>query len=311
MKDRFNREITYLRLSLTDRCNFRCKYCMPDGNSFHNTELTFDELYNICVCAVELGIKKIRITGGEPLCRNGVEDFCKVIRNIKGLEELTLTTNGSLLADKAENLKDAGISRLNISLDTLKRERFRELTGVDKFDDVIKGIEVAKQHSFKQLKINVVLMKDYNTDEISDFVELTKYNDISVRFIELMPIGNLSNFNKRYIKADVVLEKEPQLKLIKASGVAQIYQKLGYKGTVGLIKPMSQKFCDVCNRIRITCDGKLKTCLHSAEEYDLRGLNGDLLKSKFVEAILNKPDSHSLSETCFSNSLRYMNQIGG
>ncbi len=311
MKDRFNREISYLRLSLTDRCNFRCRYCIPEGKSFSNSELTFDELYNICVCAVELGIKKIRITGGEPLCRNGVENFCKRISNIEGLEELTLTTNGSLLADKAEKLKDSGVSRINISLDTLKREKFKALTGVDKFDDVIKGIETAKKYSFRQIKVNVVLMKDYNIDEISDFVELTKDNDISVRFIELMPIGNLSDFNKRYIPADVVLKNEPDLKLIKVSGVAQIYQKPGYIGTIGLIKPMSQKFCDVCNRIRITCDGKLKTCLHSAEEYDLRGLNGDLLKSTFVEAILNKPDSHSLSETCFSNSLRYMNQIGG
>lgn len=284
---------------------------MPEGKLFNNTELTFDELYNISVCAVELGIKKIRITGGEPLCRTGVEDFCRMISNIEGLEELTLTTNGSLLADKAVELKDAGVSRINISLDTLKSERFKELTGVDKFEDVIKGIETAKKISFRQLKINVVLMKNINVDEISDFVELTKDNDISVRFIELMPIGNLNDFNNQYIPADVVLNKEPKLKLIKVSGVAQIYQKPGYIGTIGLIKPMSQKFCDVCNRIRITCDGKLKTCLHSAEEYDLRGLNGDLLKSTFIEAVLNKPDSHTLSHTCFSKSLRYMNQIGG
>ena len=154
-------------------------------------------------------------------------------------------------------------------------------------------------------------MNNYNIDEISDFVELTKNSSISVRFIELMPIGNCFNYNSQYISADVVLKKEPELKLIDFKGVAQIYQKNGYKGTIGLIRPLSDKFCDICNRIRITSDGKLKTCLHSSEEYDLRGLKGDDLRRKFIEAIINKPDSHTLTETCFSKTTRYMNEIGG
>lgn len=311
MKDGYNREISYMRLSLTDRCNFRCKYCMPKGYYLNSRELTYDELYDICVCAVELGIKKIRLTGGEPLLRDDIVGFCKLVSNINGLEELTLTTNGSLLAKYCEALKLAGVSRINISLDTLKSNRFKALTGVDKFADVINGIETAKNIGFKQIKINVVLMKNINLDEISDFVELTKKDNVSIRFIELMPIGNYLDYNNLYVPADIVLESEPELKLIKTNGVAQIYQKPGYLGTVGLIKPMSQKFCDMCNRIRVTSDGKIKPCLHSSDEYDLIGLKGDKLKLKFLEAINNKPNSHILNETCFSSSSRYMNQIGG
>ena len=311
MKDRYNREISYLRLSVTDLCNLRCRYCMPDGCMHQNKTLPFDDLFNICECAVDLGIKKIRITGGEPLVRDGVIDFCHKVRNINGLQELTLTTNGVLLKDKAQALKNAGVSRINISLDTLKSDKFKSLTGYDKLNDVLSGIETAKALNFEQIKINVVLMNNFNTDEISDFIELTKDENISVRFIELMPIGNCYYYNSQYISADVVLETEPKLKLIKFSGVAQVYQKEGYKGTVGLIRPLTDKFCNVCNRIRVTSDGKLKTCLHSSDEYNLAGLKGDLLRETFVQAIMNKPDAHSLTQTCFSNTSRFMNEIGG
>ncbi|MBQ8539206.1 MAG: GTP 3',8-cyclase MoaA [Ruminococcus sp.] len=311
MKDRYNREISYMRLSVTDLCNLKCKYCMPDGCINHTVPLSFEEMFDICKCAVDLGINKIRITGGEPLIREGIVEFCDKLSSIKNLKELTLTTNGVLLKDKADALKQAGVSRINISLDTLKRDKFRDITGFDKLTDVMYGIKVAEKLGFEQLKINVVLMNNYNIDEISDFVELTKNSSISVRFIELMPIGNCFNYNSQYISADVVLKKEPELKLIDFKGVAQIYQKNGYKGTIGLIRPLSDKFCDICNRIRITSDGKLKTCLHSSEEYDLRGLKGDDLRRKFIEAIINKPDSHTLTETCFSKTTRYMNEIGG
>lgn len=311
MKDRYNREISYMRLSVTDLCNLKCRYCMPDGCVCHNTPLPFDDLYDICECAVGLGIKKIRITGGEPLVRDGIVEFCKKVNSINDLSELTLTTNGILLKEKAELLKQAGVSRINISLDTLKREKYKEITGYDKLSDVLRGIEKAKKLEFEQLKINVVLMNNFNTDEISDFVELTKDSNVSVRFIELMPIGKYSDYSSQYISADIVLKTEPTLKLVDFSGVAQVYKKDGYKGTVGLIRPLSEKFCDVCNRIRITSDGKLKTCLHSCDEYDLKGLKGELLRKKFVEAILNKPDSHLLTQTCFSNSSRFMNEIGG
>lgn len=311
MKDRYNREISYLRLSVTDLCNLKCRYCMPDGCLHHQEPLSFEDLFNICECAVELGIKKIRITGGEPLVRDGVIEFCEKLSNIKGLHELTLTTNGVLLKDKASALKKAGVSRINVSLDTLKKDKFKSVTGYDKLSDVLNGIETAKKFDFKQIKINVVLMKNFNTDEISDFIELTKDENISVRFIELMPIGKCYDYNSQYISADVVLKTEPQLKLIKFSGVAQLYQKDGYKGTVGLIRPLTDKFCNVCNRIRVTSDGKLKTCLHSSDEYDLAGLKGDSLRNKFIQAIMNKPDAHSLTQTCFSNTSRFMNEIGG
>lgn len=311
MKDRYNREISYLRLSVTDLCNLKCKYCMPDGCINHTVPLSFEEMFDICECAVDLGINKIRITGGEPLIREGIVEFCDKLSSINNLKELTLTTNGVLLKDKASALKKAGVSRINISLDTLKRDKFRDITGFDNLNDVMYGIKVAEKLGFEQLKINVVLMNNYNINEIWDFVELTKDSSISVRFIELMPIGNCFNYNSQYISADVVLKKEPELKLIDFKGVAQIYQKDGYKGTIGLIRPLSDKFCDICNRIRITSDGKLKTCLHSSEEYDLRGLKSDDLRRKFIEAILNKPDSHTLTETCFSKTTRYMNEIGG
>ena len=311
MKDRYNREITYMRLSVTDLCNLKCKYCMPNGCVNHSEPLSFEDLLDICECAVDLGIKKIRITGGEPLVRNGIIDFCHRVSKIENLEELTMTTNGILLKEKALALKQAGVARINISLDTLNRDKYVEITGCDKLDDVLMGIDTAQKLDFKQIKINVVLINHFNTDEISDFVELTKDNNISVRFIELMPIGEYIDFNSKYISADVVLRKEKKLKLIDFSGVAQIYQKDGYKGTVGLIRPLSEKFCDICNRIRVTSDGKLKTCLHSSKEYDLRCLKGESLREKFKDAILNKPDSHSLTETCFSQTSRYMNEIGG
>lgn len=313
MKDGYGRKINYLRLSVTDRCNFRCKYCVDEiCHSVANKELPLDKMLKISEVAVSCGIEKIRITGGEPLIREGIVEFCKKLSFIDGLNELTMTTNGCFLKDYAKSLKDAGVSRLNISLDTLDKEKFESMAGVDKFDEVLAGIYAAINAGFKQIKINVVLIGDFNTDEITSFVNLTKDNNVSIRFIELMPVGACRSWdNKRFVSDDIVLKTVPQLKHIYSDGVAQIYKIDGYKGTAGLIRPMSKKFCDVCNRVRITADGKLKTCLHSSDEYDLSALNEQQLVRCLKNAIMNKPLSHNLSLYCHSNTNRSMNQIGG
>lgn len=313
MKDGYNRNINYMRLSVTDRCNFRCKYCMSDNCTSHvSEELSFDELYDISKVAIECGVSKIRITGGEPLTRNGVVDFCGKLSSINGLDELTMTTNGSLLKEYAVPLKNARVNRLNISLDTLCDSKFKEITKTDRLNDVIEGIRAAIKAGFEQIKINVVLIGGFNTDEIDSFVNLTRDNDVSIRFIELMPIGICSTWDEKcFVSDDIVLSTVPQLKKVSSDGVAQIYKVEGHRGSVGLIRPMSQKFCDVCNRVRVTADGKLKTCLHSNDEYDLKGLSEQELLSCFKNAIINKPSCHNLTSTCHSSANRNMHQIGG
>lgn len=313
MKDGYNRIINYMRLSVTDRCNFRCKYCTPICPDFNESELlSLDELYDIAQTAVNLGIDKIRVTGGEPLIREGIIGFLQRLSSLDGLNKLALTTNGSLLKHYAHDLKLAGVSSLNISLDTINKNKFKHITNVDMLDDVLDGIFLATQENFDNIKLNVVLVGGFNIDEISDFVKLTRDNDITVRFIELMPIGECKNWDKDYfVSADIVLERESRLKRVSFDGVSEVYKIDGYKGRVGLIRPMSNKFCSLCNKIRVTADGKIKTCLHSDDEYDLKGLKSDVLEKKIKEAIHNKPLSHTLNSTCFSDSKRYMNQIGG
>lgn len=313
MKDGYNRMITYMRLSVTDKCNFNCKYCSPYSVHSHSDSiLNFEEYYEICKTAVDLGVQKIRLTGGEPLIRNGIIEFCERLSALEGLNQLVMTTNGSLLKDNAKSLRDAGVSRLNISLDTLNFEKFKSITGTDKLQSVIDGIKTAQITGFEEIKLNVVLIGGFNIDEIYDFVSLTRENNISVRFIELMPIGETKTWDKdKYVNADIVLERVPELSRIFFDGVSEVYQIEGFKGTVGLIRPMSNKFCDICNKIRVTCDGKIKTCLHSGDEYSLRGLTGVDLKNAMINAIANKPHSHNLSSSCFSLTDRFMNEIGG
>ena len=241
MKDGYNREINYMRLSVTDKCNFRCKYCMPtDGVCTDKNTLSFDELYLICKTAVSLGIEKIRITGGEPLLRDGIVDFCKSIASLNGLTELAITTNGSLLKKYAEGLKNAGVSKLNISIDTLDRKKYKRITDTDCYDEVIEGIKLAQSLNFKEIKINVVLIGGFNTDEIESFVELTKNSDTTIRFIELMPIGNCADWDSsHFVSADTVLKAVPSLRRLSFDGVSQTYNVDGYKGKIGLIRPIS------------------------------------------------------------------------
>ncbi len=311
MLDRYGREITYLRISVTDKCNYRCIYCMPpEGVEKHSHYdiCSFEELCAMASEAVKCGVKKIRVTGGEPLVRRGIVDFCRMLKEIEGVEELCVTTNGSLLSSLAFPLKEAGVDALNISLDTLKSDKFNMITRLGTLSDVLEGLEAAEKAGFGRIKLNSVLLGGINDDEIKDFVSLTKDKDYEVRFIEFMPmLATAASF----VPASRVLEVCPDLEEIDAEGVAKRYKINGYKGTVGLITPMSRRFCPECNRIRITCDGHLKPCLHSNDEIPLRGLEGDEMRLAIEKAILSKPERHHLVEDSVTSAERNMNEIGG
>ena len=314
MMDQYGRTIDYLRLSVTDLCNYRCRYCMPaEGveKGPHGSILTVEELVEIGEAAVKLGVRKIRLTGGEPLVRRGILDICRGLRAIPELKELCLTTNGSLLPELAQPLREAGVDRLNISLDTLKPERFQEITRRGTLDEVMKGIRAAEDAGFQNLKLDTVLMGGVNDDEIGDFLALTMEHPWEVRFIELMPMGPCAAWPKeRFLPVTEVLRRFPQLEKIRPNGVARRYRLPGAVGTAGLIAPVSYEFCGDCRRIRVTADGRLKGCLHSREEIPLRGLHGDALTEAIRRGILQKPKGHHLTEHA-SDTPRTMNQIGG
>ena len=313
MVDSYARAITYLRISITDRCNYRCRYCMPDAGiekCAHGDICSLEELRDMAAAAVRCGVRKIRVTGGEPLVRRGAVDFCRMLAEIPGVEELCLTTNGSLLAEQAAALREAGVTHLNISLDTLKEGRFRTITRLGTLSDVLWGIEAAERAGFEKIKLNCVLLGGVNDDEIADFAALTRAHDWQVRFIERMPMGCGRDFGA-YLPAQAVLERCPELEAISHDGVAACYRFPGAKGTVGLIAPMSHAFCSECSRLRITADGKLKPCLHSAAELSLRGLSGDELEAAIRRGILMKPERHHMDETGETEAQRGMFAIGG
>ena len=313
MLDSFAREITYLRISITDRCNYRCRYCMPEEGvekRAHGDICSLEELRDMAAAAVRCGIKKIRVTGGEPLVRRGAVDFCRMLSEIPGVEELCLTTNGSLLAEQAVALREAGVTHLNISLDTLNEERFRAITRAGALSDVLRGLESAERAGFEKIKLNCVLLGGVNDDEIADFAALTRAHDWQVRFIERMPMGCGRDFGA-YLPAQTVLERCPELEPVSHDGVAACCRFPGAKGTVGLIAPMSHAFCSECSRIRITADGKLKPCLHSAAELSLRGLSGDELEAAIRRGILMKPERHHMNATGETETQRGMFEIGG
>jgi cyclic pyranopterin phosphate synthase len=315
MKDNFARNITYLRLSVTDLCNLRCIYCMPEcgiRKFRHSDILSIEEIESIVRASAACGIEKVRLTGGEPLVRNGIIDICNRIASIDGIREICLTTNGTLLPKFAKKLYASGVRKLNISLDTFHPEKYKRLSRTGTLSDALDGLKAAQDTGFESIKINVVLMGGINDDEIGSFVELTRNNDLSVRFIELMPIGECAHWDKeRFIDAGKVLRVIPQLKESGTNGVAKLYQVPGWRGSVGLITPISSHFCSRCNRIRVTSDGKLKPCLHSSAEINLKGLSGANLIETIRFAIRQKPMGHHLSAENSSDSLRNMNEIGG
>lgn len=313
MKDRFGRNITYLRISVTDLCNLRCKYCMPESgvkSLCHSDILSIEEIVEIVKVASKNGIKKIRLTGGEPLVRRGFINLCKQISEINEIEDIAITTNGVYLKSMADELFENKVRRINFSLDTLVKEKYNDITRRNDFDKTMESLFYAIKKGFK-VKINVVLIGGFNDDEIQDFVNLANDYDLEVRFIELMQIGETANWSKdKFISNKIVLEKVPELEFDGVSGVAKIYKIKGQKGRIGLISPISCSFCEDCNRIRLTSDGKLKPCLHSKDEINLKGLSGEELEEVFKRGIFEKPEKHHL-EDGKSESARDMNKIGG
>lgn len=319
MKDSFGREINYMRISVTDRCNLRCKYCMPEEgvqNLGHDKILSFEEIQRIVKAAAELGITKYRITGGEPMVRKGIVSLVESLSAIDGVKELTMTTNGTLLAEHAEELKKAGLDRVNISVDSLLYHKYEEITRGGDLDAAFEGVNAALKAGLTPLKLNVVVMEGFNDDEILNFVQLTINHPINVRFIELMPVGQAAATNGyRYLSGEEIKRRLPSLiRLKEQDGVADIYKYPEAIGKIGFISPMSRLFCDECNKIRLTADGKLKPCLHTDQEIDLYEVlktnKDELLREKIREAILLKGEKHHLNEGAKPVD-RGMNQIGG
>lgn len=326
--DSHGRKINYIRVSVTDRCNLRCIYCMKKVGLEHMEReeiLSFEEIENVIRIAVRLGISKVRLTGGEPLVRKGFINFVENVSKIEGIKDLSLTTNGSLLERYAEKLKKAGIRRVNISLDTLKPERYKEITTRGEIIDVFKGIEAARKFGIKPVKINVVVIRGMNDDEIANFAKFAFENDLNVRFIEYMPVGATDLWDKdKCVSVDEMLNELKKIGKIEKignedNGPAEYYKFEGKKGKIGLISPISNHFCSSCNKLRLTADGRLRKCLFSDEEVDIRKIlrsvgDGDVEKEveeAVLKAVSTKPeklDLERLGELVFK---RTMSQIGG
>ena len=317
MIDKLGRDITYLRISLTDKCNLRCRYCMPEEGVCrrqHHEMMNEDEVVTAVQVAASLGIHKIRLTGGEPLVKKNIVSICRRVAEVEGLREVCLTTNGLLLPQLAKELREAGVKRLNLSLDTLDPEKYAYITRIGKLEQFRAGLEAALDAGFDKVKINAVLIGGFNDDEIEALAGLTMEYPVDMRFIELMPIQDHDEFGESaYVPYSRVLEKLPQaVPVEKDGGVAKLYRLPGAKGNIGLISPISAHFCGECNRIRLTADGKLKPCLHSAEEYSIKGLDQNGMMAVFQEAIWNKPAWHGdLDAVNRSKAGRNMNEIGG
>ena len=323
MKDKFGREIDYLRVSVTDKCNLRCIYCMDEkDNTFlkNDDKLTDDEIYRIVKESSELGIKKVRITGGEPLVRPNLVNLLSKINSIQGIEEIYLTTNGILLADMIDELAVNGLKGVNISLDSLNEERFNKLTRLGKLNKVLESIDKAIALGIK-VKLNTVIVNDINKDEIIDFVNLTKEKEIDVRFIELMPIGIAINYkgatNEDVLK--VISENYSDYEEVvrsKSGGPASYIKLKDAKGKIGFISAISNCFCEECNRIRLTPEGFLKQCLHFDYGIDLKsklrtGISDEELRKLIYDNIYDKPEKHLFLEKSDHKEIKFMNQIGG
>lgn len=320
MKDLFSRRINYMRISITDLCNLRCQYCMPEEGickKEHGDILSLEEIVEIVKSGAKLGIDKVRITGGEPLVRNGIVEFINMVSNIDGIKDIAITTNGLLLPKYAEDLKKAGLKRVNISIDSLKLDKYKEITRGGDLSKVLEGIREAIKVGLTPVKLNIVAIGGYNDDEIGDFIQLTKDEPIDVRFIELMPIGEASNWAKeRFISNEDIKNKFTELVPTETerSSPAKYYKLPGGKGRVGFINPISNHFCGDCNRLRLTSDGKLKPCLHSNKEIDILEIvrnNPEKIYDVLKSAILSKPEKHDLYSEEHEESTRNMFQIGG
>ena len=316
MTDRFGRNISYLRISVTELCNLRCRYCMPEEGvckKRHEEMLREDEMIQAVEAAASLGLTKLRITGGETLVKKNIVSICRRAAAVEGLREVCLTTNGILLPELAVPLKEAGVKRLNISLDTLDAEKYAYITRTGSLSQAVEGIRAAMDAGFEKVKLNTVLIGGFNEEEIVPLAELTLRYPIDLRFIEMMPMVEGGFGPEAFLPNTRVLEVLPQLEEQPADGgVARLYRLPGALGRVGLMSPVNAHFCAACNRIRLTADGKLKPCLHSAEEYSIKGLDREGMRSVMERAIYNKPAWHGeLNAQNPSHAGRNMNQIGG
>ncbi len=325
LRDRFNRRINYLRISLTDRCNLRCIYCVPpegERKLRHKDILRYEELLRIARIAIKLGINKIRLTGGEPLVRKGVGEFIPMLTSLDGLDDVSLTTNGVLLRDNLAMLKSAGITRINVSLDSLKSLNFKYITRFDYFSKVWEGIEKARDMGFSPIKLNIVTMRGINDNEVLDFGRLAIEQPFHIRFIECMPIGLQSNTSAFISNAEVeklLVDRFGPLVSVspeKNDGPATRFRFEDGKGEIGFISAISHSFCHTCNRIRLTADGKLLPCLLSDSEVDLKGplrrgcLDEELIEV-FLEAVNSKPQHHLLQGENHQKVHRKMCSVGG
>ncbi|AZS15712.1 GTP 3',8-cyclase MoaA [Paenibacillus lutimineralis] len=329
--DPFGRQHNYLRISVTDRCNLRCIYCMPEeGMEFEPTDniLTYEEIVDVVRVVAEMGIRKIRLTGGEPLVRKELEKLVAMISSIPGIEDIALTTNGIFLAPRAARLKEAGLTRVNISMDSLRPDRFKSITRGGDVRKVLDSIDACVKAGLSPIKLNVVLMKGINDDEIADFITLTQYRDIHVRFIEYMPIGHSdSQWKNLYLPLnrveEVCAEQQWQYEAettIRGNGPSENYRLHGAVGSFGLIHPVSEHFCQTCNRLRLTADGYIKPCLAWTEQFQVRSVIGDdaAIRQLFLDALGTKPENHEMSkflqdeqDISHTPTARRMSQIGG
>jgi len=323
--DQHRRSIDYLRLSITDRCNLRCTYCMPEEGMpvlSHADVLTYEEIIRLVELVSRMGISKVRITGGEPLVRKGVLHLCRQISQMGRIKGLSITTNGVFLEEFAEGLLESGITRINVSLDTLQPAKYALITRRDCFQKVWNGIERALRLGFHPVKLNAVVVKGLNDDEIEALAQLTYRYPFHVRFIEFMPF-NTEDHSSSFLSSDEILRRLEKIgpllptRVENGNGPARHFQLPGAVGKIGIISPISHHFCPTCNRLRLTADGKLRTCLFAQEETDLRGLlrekaSDEAIFSAIREAIQRKPERHALESRLFRKCIgRPMVAIGG
>lgn len=326
LRDGFLRSINYMRISVTDRCNLRCIYCMPpEGVPWipHTDILTFEEIERVVRATARVGMRKIRITGGEPLIRRDLVQLVARLSAIPGIEDVSLTTNAILMPQYAEDLAAAGLKRINVSLDTLKPERFARISRSDSLDKVLAGIEAAERAGLAPVKINAVILRGVNDDEVLDLARLTVGRPWHVRYIEAMPLaGNLRVEEQGFISADEIMAMLGELGELEAvpgpdgNGPARYYRLPAARGTIGVISPMSHFYCDTCNRVRLTADGRLRLCLFDDAEIDIRtplraGASTDEILRIFREGIGAKPERHHLAVGQSNCNLRALSQIGG
>lgn len=336
MKDSYGRQIRDLRVSLTDRCNFRCFYCLPNGEpplARKDKILTYEELEYICEIFVSLGIEKIRLTGGEPLLRKDIEVLIEKLARLKNpqsaicnpqLKDLALTTNGHTLPSRAENLKRLGLDRVTISLDSLQRDKFKEITGVDRLEDVLAAIEAARQADLQPIRINAVIVRGYNDDEVVDLARFARESAVSMRFIEYMPLDSGHEWRRELVVSGrEIREKINQffpLVLKQKSRGAETAWNFGFAdgaaGEIGIIAPVTEPFCGACSRIRLTADGNIRTCLFSTTEHNLRDVvRGGANRAEIVEfiesVVAKKEPRHYINDKDFIQPERTMSFIGG